>query len=115
MNSAPGFRAVRMNGQRSATPLAEILATARSKSPAGAVGWGTEPWPSLTCLLMPSRLKLRRAAVTAWESMSRAVTKPAPSLMAAMVNIPEPVPKSSTVMPGAMCCSIAWRQVSVVG
>ena len=115
MNSAPGFNAVRMKGLRSATPLAEIFATARSNSPAGAVGWGTEPFTSLTCLLMPVRLKFRRAAVTAWESISRAVTFPAPSFMAVMVNMPEPVPRSSTVMPGVMCCSMACMQVSVVG
>ena len=100
-----------MNGARSATPRAEMLAMARSNSPAPASGCGTDPWASATCACSRSRRKFRRAAVTACGSMSKAATRPAPSRSAAMDRIPEPVPKSSAAIPGRVSSSSASRQV----
>ena len=97
------------------TAFALIFANARSNTPAGASPCGRDPLPRLTLSAIPFALNARRAIVTAVASTSRAVTRSAPSLTAAMLNTPEPVPTSSALAPDSGSRSNPSKTICVVG
>ena len=98
-----GFRTRIHSGARSEIQAGLMLAAMRSAE----LSAKDSVDPRKTPIATPARSKFSSATRTASGSLSLAHTWPAPSLAAASARIPDPVPTSTTVVPGFKCLSIA--------